>query len=273
MQDPSWPMMVTFLVYKDCCRNGFETSSPKGKHRRRRTSGGALEGQLRLCSSSTQMMPNVVLVMSMSTSFIDISYNKLEGPLPNSKAFKQAHIEALQGGLATILSNYGGAKELDWNKRVNIVKGEGEVKFLERDSLACVSLLEQAICEQEEAVGSSLTRQPHNRLRHLQGSSWIRLPTMAPHGALGQEAKHSTQIGHQSLSLGLDARSLTVFELAGLHRSPERIGIFPHPLLPYPWDSSFSLSQWAPVEEAELIEEEQEVWGREIVATTWKRRT
>ena len=43
---------------------------PKGKHRRRRTSGDALEGQLRLCSSSTQMMPNVVLVMSMSTNFI-----------------------------------------------------------------------------------------------------------------------------------------------------------------------------------------------------------
>ena len=30
-------------------------------------------------------------------SYVDISYNKLEGPLPNSKAFKQAHIEALQG--------------------------------------------------------------------------------------------------------------------------------------------------------------------------------
>ena len=27
--------------------------------------------------------------------------------------------------------------------------GEGEVKFLERDSLACVSLLERAICEQQ----------------------------------------------------------------------------------------------------------------------------
>ena len=29
----------------------------------------------------------------------------------------------LKRGLATILSNYGGAKELDWNKRVDIVKG------------------------------------------------------------------------------------------------------------------------------------------------------
>ena len=29
----------------------------------------------------------------------------------------------LRGGLATILSNYGGAKEWDWNKRMNIIKG------------------------------------------------------------------------------------------------------------------------------------------------------
>ena len=30
-------------------------------------------------------------------SYVDISYNKLEGPLPNSKAFQHACIEALQG--------------------------------------------------------------------------------------------------------------------------------------------------------------------------------
>uniref|UniRef100_A0A2N9F8Z6 non-specific serine/threonine protein kinase n=1 Tax=Fagus sylvatica TaxID=28930 RepID=A0A2N9F8Z6_FAGSY len=30
-------------------------------------------------------------------SFVDISYNKLEGPLPNSRAFQDAGIEALQG--------------------------------------------------------------------------------------------------------------------------------------------------------------------------------
>ena len=30
-------------------------------------------------------------------SFVDISYNELEGPLPNSRAFQDAHIEALQG--------------------------------------------------------------------------------------------------------------------------------------------------------------------------------
>ena len=29
----------------------------------------------------------------------------------------------MKGGLAIILSNYGGAKEWDWNKRVNIIKG------------------------------------------------------------------------------------------------------------------------------------------------------
>ena len=91
---------------------------------------------------------------------------------------------------------------------------------------------------------------------------------MAPRGALGWEAKHSARIGFRSLSPSFGARSLTVFKLAGLRPSPERIGIFPHPWVPYPWDSSFSLSQWAPAEEAELIEEEQEVWDGEIVAAT-----
>ena len=91
---------------------------------------------------------------------------------------------------------------------------------------------------------------------------------MAPRGALGREAKHSVRIGFRSLSLGFGARSFTVFKLMGLHPSPERIEIFPHLWVPSPWDSSFSLSQWAPAEEAELIEEEQEVWDREIVAAT-----
>ena len=86
--------------------------------------------------------------------------------------------------------------------------------------------------------------------------------------ALGRDAKHLAQIGHRSLSPGFGTRSSTVFELAGLHLSLERIGIFPHPWVPYPWDSSFSLNQWALVEKAELIEEEQEVWGGEIVVAT-----
>ena len=90
------------------------------------------------------------------------------------------------------------------------------------------------------------------------GSSW----------SIGWEAKHSARIGHRSLSPGLDARSLTVFELAGFRPPPERIGISPHPLVPYPWDSSFSLGLWAQADEAELIGEEQEVWGGEIVAAT-----
>ena len=91
---------------------------------------------------------------------------------------------------------------------------------------------------------------------------------MVPLGALGWEAKHSVRIGLRSLSPSFGARSLTVFELAGLRPSPERIRIFPHPWVPYPWDSSFSLSQWAPAQEAELIEEEQEVWDGKIVAAT-----
>ena len=101
----------------------------------------------------------------------------------------------------------------------------------------------------------------------------MRLPAMAPRGALGREAKHSTCIGHQSLSSGLNARSLTVFELTGLRPPPEKIGISPHPLVPYLWDSSFSLGRWAQAEEAELIGEEQEVWGKEVVAMTWKEKT
>ena len=91
---------------------------------------------------------------------------------------------------------------------------------------------------------------------------------MAPRGALGREAKHSARIGLRSLSPYFGAQSLTIFELAGFRPSPERIGISPHPWVPYPWDSSSSLSQRAPTEEAELIKEEQEVWGKEIVATT-----
>jgi len=91
---------------------------------------------------------------------------------------------------------------------------------------------------------------------------------MAPRGALRREAKHSARIGLQSLSPFFGAQSLTVFGLTELHPSPERIGIFSHPWVPYPWDSFFSLSQRAPVEEAELIEEKQEVWDEEIVAAT-----
>ena len=94
------------------------------------------------------------------------------------------------------------------------------------------------------------------------------LLAMALRGALGWEAKHSARIGHRSLSLDLDAQSLTAFELAGLRPLHERIEISPHPLVPYPWDSSFSLGQWAQAEEAELIAEEQEVWDGEIVAAT-----
>ena len=96
----------------------------------------------------------------------------------------------------------------------------------------------------------------------------MHLPAMTSHGALGQEAKHSVRIRHRSLSPGLNAQFLTVFELAGLRPPPERIGISPHPLVPYPWDSSFSLGRWAQAEKAVLIEEEQEVWGGEIVAAT-----
>ena len=100
----------------------------------------------------------------------------------------------------------------------------------------------------------------------------MHLPSMAPRGALGQVAKHSARIEHRSLSPGLDARSLTVFKLAGLRPPLERIGISPHPLVPYPWDSSFSLGRWAQADKAKLIGEEQEVWVGEIVAVTEKEK-
>ena len=90
---------------------------------------------------------------------------------------------------------------------------------------------------------------------------------------MGQEAKHSTWIVHGSPPLGLDARSLTVFELVGLRPPLERIEISPYPLVPYPWDSAFYLGQWDQAEEAKLIGEEQEVWGGEIVAATVKEKT
>ena len=101
----------------------------------------------------------------------------------------------------------------------------------------------------------------------------MHLPAMAPRGALGQEFKRSARIGHRSFSLGFDARSLTIFELAGFRPPLVGIGISPHPLAPYPWDSSFSLGRWARAEEAVLIGEGQEVWGEEIVAATWKEKT
>ena len=91
---------------------------------------------------------------------------------------------------------------------------------------------------------------------------------MAPRGVWGREAKHSRRIGPRSLSPCSGAQFLTVFELMGFHPSPGRIEISPHPWVPSPWDFSFSLSWWAPAEEAELIEKEQEVWGVEIVAVT-----
>ena len=99
---------------------------------------------------------------------------------------------------------------------------------------------------------------------------------MAPHGALGRGAKHLAKIelrspslyfgqfGPHFLCLCSGAQSL-IIPYAGPHPSPEKIGIFPLAQVPYPWDSSSSLNLWAPAEEAELIEEEQEVWCGESV--------
>ena len=93
------------------------------------------------------------------------------------------------------------------------------------------------------------------------------------HGALGQKAKHWAQIGHRPLFPGLDAQSLTVFELAGLHPLFKRSGISSRPLAPYPCHSSSSLVRWAQAEEAEWIGEGQEVSVGEIVTATRKEKT
>ena len=101
----------------------------------------------------------------------------------------------------------------------------------------------------------------------------MHLPSEVPHGALGQEAKHWARIGHRPLSPGLDAQSLTVFELVGLRPPLKRCGISPRPLAPYPCNSSSSLGQWAQAEEAVWIGEGQEVLVGEIMTMTGKEKT
>ena len=101
----------------------------------------------------------------------------------------------------------------------------------------------------------------------------MHLPSEVPHGALGQEAKHWARIGHRPLSPGLDAQSLTVFELAGLRPPLERIEISPRLLALYPLNSSSSLGRWAQAEEAKWIGEGQEVLVGEIVTATGKENT
>ncbi|XP_028052067.1 probable leucine-rich repeat receptor-like protein kinase At1g35710 [Camellia sinensis] len=63
----------------------------------------------------------------LSLALVDISYNQLEGPLPNIKAF-QVLFEALRGNteresLKKILSNEKEAVDFEWIKRVNVIKG------------------------------------------------------------------------------------------------------------------------------------------------------
>ena len=65
-------------------------------------------------------------------------------------------------------------------------------------------------------AGSSPTRQPHKRLRHLESPSGRHFPSVAPHGALGQEAKLRAQIEHQPPCLDLEAQFLAISELVGL---------------------------------------------------------
>nr|XP_048332738.1 MDIS1-interacting receptor like kinase 2-like [Ziziphus jujuba var. spinosa] len=60
----------------------------------------------------------------ISLTSVDVSYNELKGPLPNIKAFTEASIKALErGSLETILIDNVKAVELEWSKRLNVVKG------------------------------------------------------------------------------------------------------------------------------------------------------
>ena len=96
---------------------------------------------------------------------------------------------------------------------------------------------------------------------------------MAPHGALGQEAKPQARVEHRPFCPGLDAQSLVAFEVGGLHPPPEICETSLHPSTPYPWNSSSSLGRWAQAEEVESIGQEQVVWIRERVAVIEKEKT
>ena len=94
---------------------------------------------------------------------------------------------------------------------------------------------------------------------------------MAPCGALGQEAKLGARIEHRPLFPGLDAQSLIVLKLVGLHLPPERSEISPRPWALCLWQPSSFLDWWARAEEAESIGGEEEVQIVEmVVLIRWK---
>ena len=100
---------------------------------------------------------------------------------------------------------------------------------------------------------------------------------MAPHGALGQEARPGARTKWQPLFLGLGARFLIVLKLVRLHLPPERSEISPHSWASYLWKPS-SFSDWrARAEKAESTKKEEEVWTMEMMAvigwkTTWSEQ-
>ena len=101
---------------------------------------------------------------------------------------------------------------------------------------------------------------------------------MAPHEALGQEAKPRVQVEHRPPFPGLDAQSSIVLKLMGLHLPSQRSEISPCPWAPCLWQPSSFLDQWARAEKAESIGGEKEVQIVEMVAvigwkTTWSGQT
>ena len=96
---------------------------------------------------------------------------------------------------------------------------------------------------------------------------------MAPRGALGQEAKPGARIKHQPLFLGHGAQPLITLKLVGLHLTPERSEISPHPWASYLWQPSSFLGRWARAEKAESIGGEEEVWIVETMAVVGRKTT
>ena len=79
------------------------------------------------------------------------------------------------------------------------------------------------------------------------------------------------QIVWRLLFLAFGARFLVVLKLFELHLPPERSEISPHPWALCLWKPSFFSDRRARAEEAESVEEEEEVWTVEMMALLgWK---
>ena len=94
---------------------------------------------------------------------------------------------------------------------------------------------------------------------------------MAPHGALGQEARPGARTERRPPFLGPGARSLIALKLVRLHLPPEMSKISPHPWASCLWKPSSFSDRGARAEEAESIGKKEKVWTEETMAVIgWK---